>query len=99
MANWGLIIFLESSLLYNEKKSTNEDKERVDYLVTHQIAHMVEIMHKIRLTQKYLLKWFADLVTVKWWNDLWLKEAFANLISDYVVNHLEPGRNKVKIVL
>eukprot|EP00111_Clytia_hemisphaerica_P016022 TCONS_00047402-protein len=58
---WGMIIFTESSLLYDSKIGNSNQLFRIATTVCHEISHM----------------WFGDLVTMKWWNDLWLKESFA----------------------
>ncbi|KAJ8960401.1 hypothetical protein NQ318_013681, partial [Aromia moschata] len=79
MENWGLITFRESSLLYDPRRSTNDDKRTIATVLAHEIAH----------------QWFGNLVTPKWWNDLWLKEGFATYLEYFGVNHAEP---KWKIV-
>ncbi|KAF4520350.1 hypothetical protein B566_EDAN009873 [Ephemera danica] len=61
MENWGLITFRETALLFTEGVSTSMDRQRVETIVTHEIAH----------------QWFGNLVTPAWWSVVWLSEGFA----------------------
>ncbi|XP_036399366.1 aminopeptidase N-like [Megalops cyprinoides] len=74
MENWGLITYRETALLFDPKRSSNGDKETIAIIISHELAHM----------------WFGNLVTMKWWNDLWLNEGFATYVSYLGANHAEP---------
>jgi len=73
MENWGLITFREKELLINENAGIKQ-KERVAYIVCHEVAH----------------QWFGNLVTMKWWNELWLNESFATFIETLATDTLYP---------
>ncbi|XP_071753461.2 aminopeptidase Ey-like [Centroberyx gerrardi] len=77
MENWGLITYRETALLYNPAMSSNGDKEWVATVISHELAHM----------------WFGNLVTMRWWNDLWLNEGFATYVSYLGANSAEPSWN------
>lgn len=74
MENWGLITYRETALLYNPEVSSNGDKEWVATVISHELAHM----------------WFGNLVTTRWWNDLWLNEGFATYVSYLGADYAEP---------
>ena len=74
MENIGAITFRETALLVDEKSGSTHAKMRVADVVAHEMAHL----------------WFGDLVTMAWWNDLWLNEAFATWMSDKAVSNLKP---------
>src|SRR5262249_49009714 len=74
MENFGVITFRETALLVDPAKSTHAERERVADVVSHENAHM----------------WFGDLVTMDWWNGLWLNEAFATFMEMLAVDAWKP---------
>nr|XP_055031932.1 aminopeptidase N [Misgurnus anguillicaudatus] len=84
MENWGLVTYRETALLYDAHTSSNGNKQRIVTVVSHELAHM----------------WFGNLVTLKWWNDLWLNEGFASYVEYLGADHAEPTWNiKDQIIL
>lgn len=74
MENWGLIVYRTTAILFDEEKSDPKYKNTITYVVAHEVAH----------------QWFGNLVTMDWWNELWLNEGFATWVGWLAVNHLEP---------
>ena len=74
MENWGAITYRETALLVDPDNSSAGTRERVASVVAHEMAHM----------------WFGDLVTMAWWNDLWLNESFASWMGTKAVDYLYP---------
>lgn len=74
MENWGLITYRETALLIKSGESAETNKKRVAAVVSHELAH----------------QWFGNLVTMKWWDDLWLNEGFASFVEYYGVNATQP---------
>ncbi|KAG8516327.1 Aminopeptidase N, partial [Galemys pyrenaicus] len=79
MENWGLVTYRENSLLYDPESSSIGNKERVVTVIAHELAH----------------QWFGNLVTVDWWNDLWLNEGFASYVEYLGADSAEPTWNLV----
>ncbi|XP_028263796.1 alanyl (membrane) aminopeptidase-like b isoform X2 [Parambassis ranga] len=77
MENWGLVTYQQGDLLYQEGVSSLLHKEEIAKLIAHELAH----------------QWFGNLVTMKWWNEVWLNEGFATYMSDFAVNAVEPAFN------
>ena len=74
MENWGAITYREIALLVDEANSSAGTRQRVAEVVAHEMAHM----------------WFGDLVTMQWWDDLWLNESFASWMGTKAVDWLFP---------
>uniref|UniRef100_A0A665W372 Aminopeptidase n=1 Tax=Echeneis naucrates TaxID=173247 RepID=A0A665W372_ECHNA len=77
MENWGLVTYRETALLYDPVESSTGNKERVTTVIAHELAHM----------------WFGNLVTLRWWNDLWLNEGFASYVEYLGADYAEPSWN------
>ncbi|GAA5965418.1 hypothetical protein JCM3765_002371, partial [Sporobolomyces pararoseus] len=76
MENWGLITGRTSVYAYDEKKSGIAAKKRVIGVQSHEVAHM----------------WFGNVVTMSWWDNLWLNESFATLMGEVIIiDELEPS--------
>ena len=83
METWGLVTFRETSILYDPSSSSTANKQRVATVIAHELAHM----------------WFGNLVTMKWWNDLWLNEGFASYIEYKGTDYAYPEWGIVSIIV
>ena len=74
MENVGCVTFRETALLVDRDNASHGELQRIADVVAHEIAHM----------------WFGDLVTMRWWNGIWLNEAFATFMEVTTTNHFRP---------
>lgn len=74
MENWGGITYYESKLLFDPKSSSAETKQDIYEVLAHETAH----------------QWFGDLVTMAWWDNLWLNEGFASWMGSKCTAHFNP---------
>jgi aminopeptidase N len=77
MENWGLVTYREAYLLLDPDNTALDTKQLVATVISHELAH----------------QWFGDLVTMKWWDDLWLNESFANMMEYVAIDAIEPDWN------
>jgi aminopeptidase N len=74
MENWGAIYYNEGRLLYDEAEPSLRQQQRIYGLIAHEIAHM----------------WFGNLVTMAWWDNLWLNEGFASWMATKTAERFHP---------
>ncbi|BDR57373.1 M1 family metallopeptidase [Xylocopilactobacillus apis] len=74
MENWGLVTYREAYLLLDPDNTSLSTKQQAATVIAHELAH----------------QWFGDLVTMKWWDDLWLNESFANMMEYVCIDAIEP---------
>ena len=77
MENWGAIISNETVLLHDSARSSDAARQRVFATIAHEMAH----------------QWFGNLVTMAWWDNLWLNEGFASWMGTKATDHLNPEWN------
>lgn len=77
MENWGLITYREVALLADPKTTSISSRQYIATVIAHELAH----------------QWFGNLVTMRWWNNLWLNESFATLMEYIAVDTLHPEWN------
>lgn len=74
MENWGLVTYRETDLLIDPVNSSMANRQRVTEVIAHELAH----------------QWFGNLVTMAWWNDLWLNESFASWVETLAADKFFP---------
>ena len=74
MENWGLITFREVGLLADPNNRSISGEQLISLVIAHELSH----------------QWFGNLVTMKWWDDLWLNESFASLMEHLALDKLHP---------
>ncbi|MBP9738255.1 M1 family metallopeptidase [Candidatus Saccharibacteria bacterium] len=74
MENWGMITYREIALLSDPDNRSVSTEQYVSLVVAHELSH----------------QWFGNLVTMKWWDDLWLNESFASIMEHLALNALHP---------
>mmetsp|Transcript_3808 Transcript_3808/g.5122 ORF Transcript_3808/g.5122 Transcript_3808/m.5122 type:complete len:889 (+) Transcript_3808:188-2854(+) len=74
MENWGLVTYRMADLLIDPVRASSSQKQRVGEVVAHELAH----------------QWFGNLVTMEWWDDLWLNEGFASWMQKYAIDSIYP---------
>jgi aminopeptidase N len=100
MENWGLVTYRTTAVLFDEGKSDNRYKNRIAYVVAHgkfpesglgSLGNIAILMSNALVTE-LAHQWFGNLVTMDWWNELWLNEGFATWVGWLAVDHFYPGK-------
>ena len=74
MENWGAIVFFERALLFDPRIASEARREEIYLTIAHEMAH----------------QWFGNLVTMAWWDDLWLNEGFASWMQNRATDRFHP---------
>lgn len=74
MENWGLITYREVGLLADPKNRSLSGEQLISFVIAHEMSH----------------QWFGNLVTMRWWDDLWLNESFASIMENIAPDRLHP---------
>jgi len=77
MENWGLITYREIALLADPETTSISSRQYIATVIAHELAH----------------QWFGNLVTMKWWNNLWLNESFATIMEYIAIDSIHPEWN------
>ena len=75
MENWGLITYREVALLSDPDNPSISSEQYISLVIAHELSH----------------QWFGNLVTMKWWDDLWLNESFASIMEHIALDELHPS--------
>jgi aminopeptidase N len=74
MENWGLVTYREVALLTDPDNRSLANEQYISMIIAHELSH----------------QWFGNLVTMKWWDDLWLNESFASLMEHIALDAMHP---------
>uniref|UniRef100_W5MR21 Aminopeptidase n=1 Tax=Lepisosteus oculatus TaxID=7918 RepID=W5MR21_LEPOC len=74
MENWGLLLFMEDALFYNPNIHFSDSKVSICKIIAHELGH----------------QWFGNLVTMNWWNFIWLNEGLSTYIESTIPSEVEP---------